>query len=718
MNKVIKLFLIFFLLTISCFNFSKKDLLFSKANIILISLDTTRADHLSCYGYKVETSPNIDSVAKDGILIRNVISQVPLTLPSHASVFTGLLPIHHKIRDNGGYYLERKNKTIAEILSENDYFTIGFIGSFVLNSKWGIGKGFKIYDDKIEENIYRSYSFLSIERSADIVVKRALDILKKNKIKEPFFLFMHFFDPHAPYKNHPEFHLKLDLPYDQEIAFMDKHIGFFISYLKDIGLYDKSLIILFGDHGEGLGEHNEIGHGMFLYDSTLKVPLIIKLPYSMNKGMEVKQQVQLIDLMPTIFDLVGVKESIKLDGKSFVNSIIKNNNSNEFAYSETYYPFIHYGWSPLFSIRSNYFKFIYAPKRELYDIKNDPEELKNISATNSKITEDYYSILMQYANNNLMQFNKPAQLSIEEQEKLIALGYIGKSVSPEIKNKLADPKDKIELIKQMEKAKEFYYKGNGDQAINIIKSIVDKDKNMMGAWFLLGECFAKNKDYNSAILAFKEVIRIDPQNSFALFNLGIAYQKIQNYKEAIFWYKKAIDVDKSFFKAYVNLGEVLYFSRQFNESFDYLSRALKLRSGLAEVHNYLAGIYLQRNDLEKAKENIIIAKKINSDLPLLNFHLGLLDEKENKLAEAIQAYKKEYEINPNNHSALNNLGIVYAKKGMYDEAEDVFRKLIEIRKNDWKAYILLANVLYKKGERGKEINELIIKAEQLRKKSN
>jgi len=446
--------------------------------------------------------------------------------------------------------------------------------------------------------------------------------------------------------------------------------------------------------------------------------LIIKLPYSVNKGMEIKQQAQLIELMPTIFKLIGIKHRVTLDGKSLLNSLLKYNSSNKFAYSETYYPFIHYGWSPLFSIRSYTFKFIYAPKSELYNIKEDPGEMKNIIVINPKISGDYYSALLQYADNDLMKFNKPTGLSIEDQEKLIALGYIGKSGSLEIKNELSDPKDKIELMMQMEEAKEFYYKGDEERAIDIIKSIVKKDKNMMGAWFLLGECFAKKGDYDSASSAFKEVIRIDPQNSFALFNLGIAYQKIQDYKGAIFWYKKAISVDKSFFKAYVNLGEVLYFSKQFDESMDYFSRALKLRSDLPEVHNYLAGIYLQRNELEKAKENIMIAEKLNSNLPLLNFHLGLLYEKENKLVEAIQAYKKEYRINPNNHSALNNLGILYAKRGMYDEAEYVFRKLIEIRKNDWKAYILLANVLYKKGERGSEIKELISKAEQLRKKSN
>jgi len=694
---------------------------FPLAPVVLISMDTTRADHLSCYGYKYKTTPNIDSLARDGITFKNVISHVPLTLPSHSSVFTGKYPFHLNVKDNGGYFLDESEETIAEVLSQSKYITAGIIGAFVLHSKWGIKQGFQFYDDDVSTEAYQAFSLVSIDRPAHIVSSKAIAWLNNYDNKSPFFLFIHFFDPHAPYHHHNEFKDLFSNAYDEEIAYMDFHIGKILYLLKEKNIYDKSLIIAFGDHGEGLGEHGENAHGLFLYDSTLKVPLIIKLPYNKSHGKIVQQQVQLVDIMPTILDCLGINRKLKLDGISLIDLVLTKYKDDEydtkrFAYSETYFPLLHYGWSPLFSARTNKFKYIKAPKPELYDLIKDDKEKSNIIQINRNISSDYEKFIDKItAVQNLI--SSPVKISAEDQEKLKALGYASLYKPGDLKGELPDPKDKILIFQSLELAKESLENLNFKDAIIKLNYIIDNDPNIVEAWFVLGNAYAHLQQYSDAINAFEKAYSLYPSNTYVIFNLAHAYQKMNDYEKALLWYEKAIALDEKFFKALVSAGEICFFHRDYQKALDYFQKALQIKKDVPALYNYIAGIYIAKNNIPLAKQFAFEAYKMNRNLPFLNFYLGVIYEKEGDIDRAINAYQEELRINPNNYSAMNNLGILYIGRNNYDGAESIFRQLIKLTPYQAKSYLLLANVLMRKNGDPKEIQELIKKYEQVKNKS-
>ncbi len=685
-------------------------------------MDTTRADHLSCYGYEYETSPNIDSLAKNSVLFKNVISQVPLTLPSHSSIFTGKYPNRLNVKDNGGFFLNESEVTIAELLSKNNYITAGIIGAFVLHSKWGISQGFQYYEDDVSMEAYQAFSLISLDRPANIVFDKAIKWLNNLNKSNSFFLFIHFFDPHAPYLEHKEFQHFLSNNYDQEIAYMDLHIGKLINALKEKGIYDNSIIIAFGDHGEGLGEHKENGHGIFLYDTTLKVPLIIKLPYNKIKNKIIEQQAQLVDIMPTILDLLDIKYTNNLDGISLVNLMIEKNNFSDdydkrFAYSETYFPMIHYGYSPLFSIRTNKFKYIKAPKPEFYDLITNKNETINAISKYMNEANKFKNFL-----NKLSPLNdkipSPSPISSEDEEKLKALGYISFHSAVNSLENLPDPKDKISIIESIEIAKRYLEKNNFDNAISSINYAINNDPENIEAWFTLGNSYARAQRYDEAVQAFNKANSLDNKNTYIIFNLAHAYQKKGDYKQALEWYRKAIMQDDKFFKAIVSAGELCYALKDYDSALEYFEKALKIKKDVPELYNYLAGIHIIKNDIKKAKEYASHAYKVKENIPLLNFYFGLIYEKENLIDKAIASYQKEILIYPNNHSAMINLGILYIKTKKYNEAEAIFRNLIIIAPNETKPYLLLANVLMRNNGSKQEIQELINKYEELKSKKN
>ncbi|GAG97977.1 unnamed protein product, partial [marine sediment metagenome] len=278
-------------------------------HVVLISIDTCRADHLGCYGYLRKTSPNIDAVAAEGIMFKHAVTSVPITLPAHSSMLTGTIPIYHGVRDNNNYQLSDSSLTVAEILHQYKFVTGAVIGAFVLDSQFGLDQGFDFYDDKIDPG--EKKFFIYSERKAEEVTRLANIWLEENKNKKSF-LFLHYFDPHSPYESHERFRFGSGFDpnsqidgYDSEIAYTDYCIGQVIDKLKELSLYDSTLLIITADHGEGLGQHNEISHGFFIYYSTLHVPLIIKIPTG-PKGKQINNLVALIDILPTICDSLGI----------------------------------------------------------------------------------------------------------------------------------------------------------------------------------------------------------------------------------------------------------------------------------------------------------------------------------------------------------------------------------------------------------------------------
>src|ERR1043165_158706 len=347
-----------------------------KAPIIIISIDTLRSDHLPAYGYtKIET-PGIDAFRKDSILFERAYSECPLTLVSHASVLTGLLPADHGIRDNLGYNLNKNVKTIAELLKTKGYATGAAVSAVVLRGDTGIQRGFDAWDDDIDLDM-TAISIGRSRRPGTVTRERAEKWIGQHKPQRFFYLF-HIYEPHTPYDPPDPFKSKYGSTYDGEVATADAIVGRFLDYLKEQGLYDKATILLMSDHGEGLGEHGEDEHGVLLYRENIQVPLMLTLPHGPHHGQSVSAPVQLVDIFPTIVKPFGFTQ--KTEGQSLLDVANGKVEGERSLYAETYYPRLHYGWNDLHSMISGANHYIHAPKPELYDVVADPSELTNVLA--------------------------------------------------------------------------------------------------------------------------------------------------------------------------------------------------------------------------------------------------------------------------------------------------------------------------------------------------
>jgi choline-sulfatase len=342
-------------------------------------MDTVRPDHLGCYGYSGIDTPNVDSVARRGALFEAAVTHTPLTAPSHASMFTGLYPMQHKVRDTGGFVLDASHPTLATILQQQGWDTAAFIGSSVLKRGFGFGQGFDVYDDEMPKASSRKLAGEYAERRAGKVVDRAVRWLESRSGK-PFLLWVHLFDPHSPYDPPAPYREKYrGRPYDGEIAYADSELGRLFSAVDKVSPSEQTLIAVLSDHGESLSDHGEYNHGVFLYDSTLRIAFLLAGP-GVPAGVRVKQQARAIDLLPTVLSLMNLKPPSGLPGASLTPAFSGKDVGAEYSYAETLYPKINMGWSELRGIRTSQWKYVRAPRPELYNLVKDPGEKKNIAA--------------------------------------------------------------------------------------------------------------------------------------------------------------------------------------------------------------------------------------------------------------------------------------------------------------------------------------------------
>ena len=378
----------------------------SQPNLVLITLDTTRADHLGAYGYPRDTSPALDVLAAEGALFERAFSHVPVTLPAHTSILSGLLPTAHGVRDNGRFIVPEDLETLPEILVKEGYSTAAFVSGFVLDSRFGLDQGFDTYDDSFteqwsEEKLRdaRIYNQMVTDRPADQTTERALAWLEEHQ-DEPFFIWVHYYDPHQRYAPpRPYDQLFHDSPYDGEIAFMDSQIERLLTFLQDADRWEETAIVVTGDHGESLGQHGEATHAVLSYDSTLRVPLIVKAPAPAPPPRRIAESTSHVDLLPTMLDLLGVagREGA---GRSLVPALEGRPVPARQSYFECVLPRFSFGWEPLFGLRAEGWKYIHAPQPELYDLNADPDELYNLAQSQSERRDDLEALLFRTIEDN------------------------------------------------------------------------------------------------------------------------------------------------------------------------------------------------------------------------------------------------------------------------------------------------------------------------------
>ena len=639
--------------------------------VFLISIDTLRSDHLPVYGYTKVDTPNIDMLRGDGILYEHAYSHCPLTLPSHTTVFTGMLPADAGVRDNIGFQLDDKIQTLPAVMKANGYSTGAAVSAFVLRKETGINRGFDTYDDQVEA-IGAGRTMGRIQRNGDETVAAAKTWLSTHT-KGPLFYFIHLYEPHSPYEPPEPYKSKYELPYDGEIAHADHIVGDFIDTLKKNDLYDKSLIILFSDHGEGLKEHGEEEHGMFLYREDIQVPLIVKLPKQKLSGTSVSTAVQLADIFTTVVEQTKVKaETAKVVGRSLLGAIGDDKPRN--IYSESFYARFHFGWSDIHSLIDGRNHYIAAPKPELYDLASDPKESKNVLQENRRVY-----IAMRRAIEPLMkEAAAPTAVDPEAAAKLAALGYLGSTVQTKPGEVLPDPKDKIEDFALIQRA--FYLTSHqkSEEALELVTKLLTENPRMTDLWALKSKSLRRMGRTEEAIAAAQEAFRLAPTSFNYALDIANMYVDLEKPDEAEQHADLALKGDPG--QAHETLARVWLLRKNLPKAEQEARQALAASKNKVSALVTLGRIEKERGNYAAALKYLDQAEASLKDkhgVTMLNFMRGDTLARLGRNAEAETAFRKEIDLFPDNVQTYKNLVLLLISEGRYPEATQVIRECVE-----------------------------------------
>jgi tetratricopeptide (TPR) repeat protein len=621
----------------------------------------------------------------------------------------------HGVRDNGGFHLADSELTLAEILKSKGYTTAGFISAFVLDSTFNIQQGFDYYYDNFDVAEYEGVDPRSIQRRADETVAETENWLGQNSSKK-FFLWTHFYDPHDPYDPPEPYRSEYSShPYDGEIAYTDAALGKLLSKLESKGLMQRTILVITADHGEGLGEHGESTHGMFIYNTTMHVPLFIRLPN--GKAKTVEQLVRHIDLAPTILDLLGVQIPSTIQGASIIPILQGKEKTERFAYSESLYSRFHYGWSTLEGITSKQYKYIQAPHPELFDLQKDSSETHNIAPQNIPIARMLKSKLdetvSKYANGNSKM---PEKMDPEMAERLRSLGYITSTASITKKSENIDPKDKIHLAVQLQEAAGAALLKNYPLAIRLIEPVLKEQNQIVEGLYVAGVSYAGIGNYDQAIHYLLQAISLTPDHVMAQCNLGTAYLMKNDLKNAEYWLEKAVEGSPQLITAHIKLGQVYQAEKRpekaaphFEKAIAFYEKSLQqttLKAARANLYESLAEIQFSAGNPQKAAENLKEAIRLAPQKPTLHYNLAQVYEALNDRNSAIRAYEEESRLNPSDFRAFTNAGILYYEAKRFADAERCFQKTVELNPADARGYLNLAAV-YKMMGKNEEAARLL-----------
>lgn len=579
-------------------------------DVFLITIDTLRADHVHCYGYEAVKTPALDDLARDGIRFSEAFTPSPITNTSHASILTGLLPGSHGVTDFA-VPLSPAHPTLAELLKAKAYHTAAFIGAVILDSKTlapGLDRGFDYYDNFPEPASTKS-RWGRVERRGMVVVQHAEAWLSKHPAG-PHFLWVHLYDPHDPYEPPPPYSQTYkDHLYDGEIAYADSALAHFIAYLKQSARYRNAIVVVLGDHGEGLGEHHEDTHGIFLYDSTTHVPLIIKLPAALRAGTTVPEQVRTVDIVPTILELAGAPPLDKRDGESLTAYFAGKEEPSRPAFGETDYP-LRFGWAPLRSVRNEGFKFIAAPRPEFYDLHSDAAELNNRYEASDARVQKAQAMLTEVRARESARENSGASSSTADSDKLKALGYPTSAGAPKAAT-LPDPKDRIEEQNLLHAAMLASDDNRPADAQRSLEKVLALDPKSPTALRQLGELELQAGDYSKAALHLKTAIEVRPEDATAAFEAGQALEKASDFAAARDALETSLKLMPGQFPARLLLGRVYLSLKDAKAAEDQLEAALLLQPESVEAQLALATAQIADKDFAEAAQGLEALSKLH-----------------------------------------------------------------------------------------------------------
>jgi arylsulfatase A-like enzyme/Flp pilus assembly protein TadD len=620
-------------------------------NIIFITVDTTRADRMGFLGSTKGLTPNLDTLARQGVVFEKAYSQAPLTPVSHATIFTGTYPQFHTVTDFG-HPLPALLPFVPEILQKSGYRTAAFIGSMILDPKANLAPGFDRGFDFFDAGFHTKRGpnedrYHSVERRAGDVVGHAMRWMEANKNRNaPFFIWIHLYDPHAPYDPPAPFDKHFTDPYDGEVAYADSALGKLFTYLRQRGLYDRALITMMSDHGESLGAHGESMHGIFLYDETIRVPLLFKLPGELLAGRRVAARVRLLDVAPTLLSMLSLPLPPTFQGESLVPMMKMKAPPGKAspataadlpAYAETDYPHRAFGWSSIRSMRTGKYLFVRAPRRELYDQSRDQGAEHNLAASSPAVTDTLQAQLDQFRDRTTSYHEKSAPAPTPEQsENLGALGYVGSTAGTSSSDPLqgADPKDKIFISNTLHEGMIAIEDGRYSEAVPMLQQVLADSPLIAAAQMQLGIALARVRRYPEAIAALRKSVQLMPDSTPAQYELGLAlfetgawqesvpyfefvakkrpkfadaqyslasvYARVQRVPEAVELLQQVIQLSPEHFRANLLLGRIYTLQHRSDEALPYLKQAVVSEPNNFEAHAFLGDAYEQQGNAPAA----------------------------------------------------------------------------------------------------------------------
>jgi arylsulfatase A-like enzyme/Flp pilus assembly protein TadD len=647
-------------------------------NLLLVTVDTVRADHIGAYGNRAAETPNLDHLASEGVRFARAESPVPLTLPAHATILSGLLPPRHGVRNNGAERFPEGPATLATQLAAAGYRTGAFIGAFVLDRRFGLGQGFDRYDDDIPRE---RVADLDAERPGRVVVDRALAWLSE-KSEKPFFAWVHLYDAHAPYTPPEPFRTRFaDRLYDGEIAEVDAQVGRLLADLDRQGLASRTIVVVVGDHGEELGEHGELTHGLLLYEPSLHVPLLVRTPGVLPRGWVVETPVSLVDLAPTLAGLLerplsGTLDR-PLDGHDLSGPLRQRREPTaEDVYAESLYGTC-FGWSPVFALRRGEAKYISAPRPELYDLRRDPAEGQNLIERSNGEGQELATRLA--ALERSVKAAPEATLDAEARGRLLSLGYLAGAglARPQRGGQGKDPKDAVVLFRAFEEAHGTLVAGRLAEARTLYERLVAADPSNPVFMGQLAETCRRMGDYQRAVTLYRQAVAIAPVDREARYNLAITLQEAGRGEEALEALTAAIRLDPGRPEAHNALGIALALRGNLEAAREQLARTVELDPHNSRAFNNLGNVLRDLKRRDEAEQAYRRAVELAPDYADPLNGLGSLEVQRDRPAAAIPYFDRALAIGPQLHEARLNRGIAEELAGNRLAAIAAYKDFLE-----------------------------------------
>ncbi len=649
-------------------------------NVLLVSIDTLRADYLGAYGASVPT-PAIDALANGGVVFERAVAQVPITLPSHASLFTAAYPFGHGVRDNGSFRLAAEKRTLTETFRAAGYRTAAFVGSFAIDSRFGLDQGFELYDDFYGDTSALEDFAISERRAADVLAP-ALDWLSRTG-EAPWFAFVHLYDVHAPYDPPAPFRERFasDL-YRGEVAYVDEALAGFLEKLRSRGRLENTIVVVTSDHGEGLGEHGERTHGMFAYETTLRVPLIFSWE-GVLAPRRVASRVRLLDVAPTLLALARLDLLPASQGFSLVPFLEGRKDSTE---DESYFEALAFnlnrGFAPLTGFYRGDLKYVELPIPEIYDLESDPGETTNLARERPALVEEMASRLDEIEREGATDRDDQNRLAVDEEtrRRLQTLGYAtgaGAAAPRSSYGEEDDPKRLVQLSDRLDDAMAAHVAGRSEEAVRLLRAIVAERPSMAKAYDDLSFVLREAGRLEGAIASLEDSLEANASTLAMRARLGLYLQEAGKTAASIGLLQKVVEENPGYAEAYNYMGLAYAQEGRADEAIETFRKLLDLDPSYASAYSNLGSVYLARARHAEAEKEFRLALEIDPRLGAAWNGLGVVAASTGREEEAVESWKRSLDLDPRQYDTLYNLGTLLTRLNRFPEAVRYLDRFVE-----------------------------------------